>query len=380
MPLYFSEKLNVWQNGITQATANISINHDPANAQGIKNGDFVFVRVLGHNRAGATIVSFAGQRFEVKTQNPVQTGQSFKARVQIENNSIKLVPQETAAVRLGSRNQILSETPGSADVWRMIAESGLAETDANVKIFQFAKENKTAFSKETLLKLQKKLARYGKNAKTAAEIEAFLADKGINATEEQIEELLLMLDLQNNGENRNGAYQDEEPLERTNAGEDRNIFSRLFTNFSTALAQKPGLLTLANHVSGQNTHWVVLPFATEINEKTWSGSLRFLCDPKQKHTEKFYLSAKNEEKGLIFEFFLPKNMYTDNKKLRVFFAQTPAASFSRQQQLCLLLSDCLNRRFSGIPGFSARIAYRQQVAEEVFTDTSVCVNGVDQVV
>ncbi|MCQ2595506.1 MAG: hypothetical protein MJ196_09610 [Treponemataceae bacterium] len=370
----------MWQNNITQATANISINHDPANAQGIKNGDFVFVRVLGQTKTGATVVSFAGQRFEVKTQNPVQTGQSFKAQVQIENNSIKLIPQETNAAKFNSQN--LPNNLGIIDAGRMLAASGLAVTEANLKLLQFAKENMTAFNRETLLKLQKKLAKYGKNAKTAAEIEAFLADKGINATDEQIEELLLLLDMQNNGENRqNNPNQNPEGLLTSPDNENgEDIFTRLFANFSQALTQKPGLLTLANHIGGQNTHWVVLPFTTEFAKKSWSGSLRFLCDPKQKHTEKFYLSAKNEEKGLIFEFFLPKNMYTGNKKLRVFFAQTPAASFSQQKRLCSLLNDCLNQRFAGINGFSSQIVYRQQVAEEVFVDTSVCVYGVDQIV
>ena len=375
-------------NIFTNSTAKIAINSELLNANNIKNGDFVFVRVLGQNKAGKTIVSFLGNRFEVKTQNPLLIGESFKAQVQIENNFIKLVPKipqkgMQTSFNLQNAATATANTTSNLSAENMLLLNGFAANEANIKILQFAKENLTALNKEKLLKLQKKLLKYGKNAKNLAEIEAFLQDKGINASEKEIEELFLMLDLQNQNERQNGQKQNQNNAQNNflqKTSNEENIFSQIFCNFSQALNQKSGFLTILNHVSGKNSHWVVLPFSTELNNENWSGSIRFLCDKMQKHAEKFYLSAKNAQKGLIFEFFLPKNMYTANKKFKIFFAQTPEPSLEVQNRLCLLLGDCIKENFGNFALLNSQIVYKQQLCEEIFVDSSICVRGVDQII
>ena len=129
-----------------------------------------------------------------------------------------------------------------------------------------------------------------------AEIMAFLKAKGIEPSDEAVNEILAILD--DAGKKKSKNISDAQSEKMTGS-----FLDLLYANPEAVLKAKKGLLTLSNHLGGENSHWIVLPFEKEAAGTVWNGNIRMLLDKSIHSVKKLYINAKNNEKSLIFEFF-----------------------------------------------------------------------------
>ena len=64
-----------------------------SNSQTIREGSSVYVKVLNQVGQNSYTASFAGARFIVKSNNPLQINSSFVATVKLQSGQVLLVPK-----------------------------------------------------------------------------------------------------------------------------------------------------------------------------------------------------------------------------------------------------------------------------------------------
>nr|MCR4791010.1 hypothetical protein [Treponemataceae bacterium] len=112
----------------------------------IKNGTSVYVRVIGQSQnSGKYIVSFMGNKFEVASKIPLESGQEFKAKFQIEKNLIQLIPQieeKAGIINEGSIKKLTSKDLKENESLRNLLENlGLEADETSLKLLQFMIQN-----------------------------------------------------------------------------------------------------------------------------------------------------------------------------------------------------------------------------------------------
>ena len=340
-------------NPLTQAAVHISLDKTALPSSfTLKEGGFVFVRVLGKTPEGKTLVSFAGQRFAVETMRNAKVGETFKARIQIQNNRILLVPQK------GSETVVTQ----SDRLSQLFASMGLPPDSVSEKMIQYMRQNNRTYTPAQLKKLRKLAERFSGKKSQAAETAMYLEDKGIDATEEEIS-LLLELFL-TGGQNL---------VSRENtdtACGNFPILEQLYTEPLETLQNKPGLLTLANHVTKGEKHWIVLPFQKTIKNQQCSGTIRILCDIITKKAEKTYITAFFEDCRYYFTFSDTDHY---NNILTVEYAVSPSLPSLEREKAEKLLRSCI-----AVADKQINIEYKENLLQDLFADSTLPVQTVDE--
>lgn len=309
----------------------------------LKEDGFVFIRVLSSSKDGKALVSFAGNRFEVYTSRPLQRGESFPAKIHIADAKIMLQPQiPPADISLASVPLVVT-------------------TDAVYqRLCQYMNESGTTFSSRQLKKIRQ-LSRFSKtNPETAAEIAAYLEEKSIEPTEELINSIAsLFAESTRKKPEKVSSLQNEEP----------SFLDDIYRFPQEVLAEKSGLLTVANHLGTSVSRWIVLPFTKELGGITYTGNIRMLINMIKKQTDKIYITATNEQKSLIFKIYPPKNI---RDVMHIYFASVPVIPPEERDSLLTQLTD-------SFLFFSGKISaeYVQEISGELFTSASIQIKGVD---
>ena len=346
----------------TRAVTHISLDKAAlSSTTALKDGGFVFVRVLGQKLDGKMLVSFAGNVFEAdsKIAGGLKQGDSFKAQLKIANGNVNLIPvkaESAEAFQVADNTQALYAS--------MCSAFGLAADETSLKLLQFMRENGAYFTKDELQALQKKAKKFGSKAAKMAEIAAFLKSKGIEPDDEAIDEISALFD--DSAKKKKSKNISDGQLNSLTG----SFLDLLYQNPEAVLKAKKGLLTLSNHLGNENTHWIVLPFEKEMNETLWQGNIRLLLDKSIHSVKKFYINAKNNEKSLIFEFFPPKNMH------RVFvirYAVEPEVSENEVGRFTEILENIF-----AAEGRSLEIVYDKNLLDEYFVDSRLFIKGVDE--
>lgn len=317
----------------------------------LREGGFVFVRVLGKTPEGKTLVSFAGQRFAVETMRNAKIGQTFKAQIKVDNNRILLVPQKEATT-----------VPQQERLSQLFASMGLPPDSISEKMLQYMRQNNRNYTPAQLKKLRKLAERFSGKKSQAAETAMYLEDKGIDATEEEIS---LLLDLFLAGGQKPVSPEDAEAT-----AENLPILEQLYTNPSETLQNKPGLLTLANHAAKGEKHWIVLPFQKSLKNSQCSGTIRILCDIMNKRAEKTYITAFFEDCQYCFTF---SDTDPYNKVLTVEYAVSPALPFLQKEKAEELLRSCIAVNNSQI-----KVEYKENLLYDLFADSAQPLQTVDE--
>ena len=100
--------------------------------QNLREGDFVFVRVLKSLGGSNYSVSFAGGRFSVMSERALTPGETFRAQISLAGGKVLLTP----TVNGGAAPGVLS--PESAG---FLQGMGLAADAAGQRILQFLTQN-----------------------------------------------------------------------------------------------------------------------------------------------------------------------------------------------------------------------------------------------
>ena len=339
-------------NPFAHSVAHISLDKTalPSNVT-LREGGFVFVRVLGKTPEGKTLVSFAGQRFAVETMKNAKIGQTFKALIKVENNRILLVPQKEASTV--TQQERLSQ---------LFASMGLPQDAVSEKMLQYMRQNNRNYTPAQLRKLRKLAERFSGKKTQAAETAMYLEDKGIDATEEEIS-LLLDLFLK-------GGHKPVSPDDTENSAENIPILEQLYYNPQEALKNKPGLLTLANHTVTGEKHWLVFPFQKTLKNSQCSGTIRILCDIMNKKAEKTYITAFFEGCQYCFTF---SDTDPYNEILTLEYAVRPTLSSLQKEKAEELLRNCIT-----INNREINIEYRENILQDLFADSTEPIKTVDE--
>jgi len=350
-------------NTFTHAVTHISLNKAAVSSiNTLKDGGFVFVRILDAKTNGKVLVSFSGNIFEAdsKLAQGLKAGDSFKAQLKIVNGNVNLIPVKDLAADL---SQVTGEK--SALYASICSAMGIPSDETSLKLLQFMRENAVYFTNAELQSLVKKAKLSGSKSLKYAEIAAFLKSKGIEPDDETVNEILSVFDApEKKKKSKNVRNEQSEKLTGS-------FLDLLYKNPESLLKAKKGLLTLSNHLGNENSHWIILPFEKEIGS-LWKGNIRILLDKSTHSVKKLYINAKNSEKSLIFEFFTPKNMH---RVFEIRYAVEPEVSENEMGRFTKILETIF-----AAEGRSLEIVYDRNLLNEYFVDSGLFIKGADEVV
>lgn len=238
-----------------------------SSAINLREGSFVFVRVLDKKADGTYTVSFAGQRFSVSADKALRPGDSFPAKLTTDGKRIILLPDSSKRdiISQNSENHNIAKMSdmSNLEVEQYFATLGLASDELSKRIVSFMQlmwvkinPEKAAFIREMALKFP------GREEK-AAEAISILEDKGIPVTEENIEKLMLMIEGSSSADNE----------------------------FTAGV----------NALSGEK-NWIIIPYEY-TGEKSFHGSACLLKEPDGT-VSRLLISSRNEESFFLFRIYL----------------------------------------------------------------------------
>ena len=197
------------------------------------------VRVIADKGNGRYEGFVSGVKVSFSSAHPLRPGSSFLAKVQLYQNTIVLIPKDNTEIQQkeGVTTLKLSQVAG------LLQELGLVPDNISFALVQSAKQMEMKIDPSLLSKIRNMLVRMGNKSRFAGELALLLAEKGINANES---ELLELIDLLNSR---------EESDDNTNEGGIE-------------------LLNKANSVKGS---WYLFPFEMTLQEKlVGNGTFRLL--------------------------------------------------------------------------------------------------------
>ena len=172
-----------------------------SSAVSLREGTFVFVRVLDEKSDGTYTVSFAGNRFSVRADRQMKAGDAFPAKLTTDGRKLILLPDFSRGLNgAASNSKILNNSNifdinqlPDADAAKYFASLGLVPDEISRRIVSFMQlmgirldGDKAAFIREIAKK-------FPGHEQEAAEAAVILEEKGLSVTEEAIEALMGMI-------------------------------------------------------------------------------------------------------------------------------------------------------------------------------------------
>lgn len=183
----------------------------------VREGDFLFVRILQNQGGGKYLASFAGGRFFVKSDFPLKAGETFRAQVKIVNGKFFLLPQNGSG-KISGANAISVQNFNfqSPETSAFLASLGLPADGVSQKILQFLMQSGARLDPALMKKARRLAAKFAGREIDAAESAILLEQKGFDS-DDFLEEIMELLggDFQE-GENENPR---EENSSDENSGE-----------------------------------------------------------------------------------------------------------------------------------------------------------------
>ncbi len=163
----------------------------------MREGDFVFVRVLKNLGGSNYSVSFAGGRFSVMSERVLTPGETFRAQISLAGGKVLLTPTANGGAAPG----VLS--PESAG---FLQGMGLAADAAGQRILQFLTQNGERLDGALMQKALRLAKKFKGRESAAAEAALALEEKGIESDSSALDKIM---DLLGGGESKGGSAFDE---------------------------------------------------------------------------------------------------------------------------------------------------------------------------
>lgn len=160
------------------------------NRQVLKEGSSVLVRVIGERGGGKYEGSVAGVRVQLSASKTLHAGDSFVATVAVKNGTVVVIPKETPGISQISFN--FTEVSQN-QLYSLLESLGLPADNLSSSILQSFKQMGLKMDSGLANKIRNLALRFNGKEKTAAEILTLLSQKGIEADEQEIKELLMLL-------------------------------------------------------------------------------------------------------------------------------------------------------------------------------------------
>ena len=185
------------------------------NRQVLKEGSSVLVRVIADRGGGKYEGSVAGVRVHLTSTKPLRAGETFTATIGVKNGSVVVTPKDiTGMTGLQGSGEItlqLNEVSQSQLV-SLLESFGLPADNLSSSILQSFKQMGLKLDSNLANKIRSMALRFAGKEKSASEILSILAQKGIEADEKEIKELLALLErdeCSDSGFSDNGSSEDK---------------------------------------------------------------------------------------------------------------------------------------------------------------------------
>ena len=182
------------------AIQSVQLSQIGVNRQLLKEGSSVLVRVISGRGGGKYEGSVAGVRVQLNSAKPLQPGQSFVASVGVKDGAIVITPKDTALTANSAGQISLSFNEVSqSQLFSLLEALGLPADNLSSSILKSFKQMEMKMDSGLANKIRNLALRFAGKEKSAAEILSLLAQKGLEADEDEIRQLLVFLE----GENQN---------------------------------------------------------------------------------------------------------------------------------------------------------------------------------
>ncbi|MBQ6029241.1 MAG: hypothetical protein IJL24_06940, partial [Treponema sp.] len=274
--------------------------------QNLREGDFVFARVLRNLGGGNYLVSFAGGRFAAKSAQNLVQGQTFRAQISLAGGSValKIVP---SAAGQGGENMAKAFEALSPETSDFLAALGLPVDGVSAKILQAMTQSGAKIDARLMQKIRRAAQKFKGREAEAAEAALALEEKGVDSESAALDEIMDALggregseagsrrdgqkDSGQNAQGQDGSdagASGDEAFGRESAGADYERIlgevKRFFDVFgglqfeggggfsaSSFSEEKAGALALFNHLRGGGSStqekqkgWIFFPFEYKI--------------------------------------------------------------------------------------------------------------------
>ena len=317
--------------------------------QNLREGDFVFARVLKNLGGGNYLVSFAGGRFAAKSAQNLVAGQTFRAQISLAGQSValKIIP---GAVDQGGENLVKAFSVLSPEAREFLAALGLPADGVSAKILQSMMQNGFKIDARFMQKIRRLAQKFKGREAEAAEAALALEEKGVDSDSAALDQIMDALEGragqegqagQDASANQNGGRDDSG--QTNNGGADyQQILGEVkrFFDFAAGIGgavnpgdsgasgvalteQNAGALALFNHLRGgdgsaqkEKKCWLLFPFEYQINSdknssaEEGNGALRLYLDYEKAQVEKMTINFKTICANLFFA------LYFEGKKVR----------------------------------------------------------------
>ena len=165
------------------------------NRQVLKEGSSVLVRVIADRGGGKYEGSVAGVRVQLNSAKALTPGQSFTATIAVKNGSIVITPKDNALAAMAANEIALSfNEVTETQLFSLLESLGLPADNLSSSILKSFKQMGLKMDSNLANKIRNLALRFAGKEKSAAEILSLLNQKGLEADEEEIKQLLFLLE------------------------------------------------------------------------------------------------------------------------------------------------------------------------------------------
>ena len=208
--------------------------------QNLREGDFVFARVLKNLGGGNYLVSFAGGRFAAKSAQSLETGQTFKAQIFLSSGGVVLKMAPQANVQ-GGENLVKAFSALSPEAQEFLAALGLPADNVSARILQHLTQSGSKLDARLMQKVRRLAQKFKGREAEAAEAALALEEKGIDSESAALDQIMDSLDGKPNDSSaqENQGEGDEDGKDKEGALDCKQMLGEIKRFFSFAHKCRP---------------------------------------------------------------------------------------------------------------------------------------------
>ncbi len=154
----------------------------------------MLVRVIADRGGGKYEGSVAGVRVQLNSAKALTPGQSFTATIAVKNGSIVITPKDTSLAAATNEIALAFNEISDSQLFSLLESLGLPADNLSSSIIKSFKQMGLKMDSALANKIRNLALRFSGKEKSAAEILSLLAEKGLEADEEEIKQLLTLLE------------------------------------------------------------------------------------------------------------------------------------------------------------------------------------------
>ena len=286
----------------------------------MREGDFVFVRVLKNLGGGNYSVSFAGGRFNVLSERALSAGETFRAQVSFLDGKVLLTPEKS-----------LQAFEGAA----LLSGFGLAADGVGERILQFLTQSGAKLDAALMQKARRLAQKFKGREAAAAEAVLALEEKGIDSDSLALDALMDFVDGGAGGrgafdladDGKSGEGKSSSAPAEIDCGQIAAELKRYFKfilesaalrgdDSGSEIKDEGSFLAFFNQKAGASNSakgkgWLFFPFeienAREDSILGRGGVIRLYSDFEKKVTEKMIVNFKGYGGNIFFALYFEKD-------------------------------------------------------------------------